>query len=113
MKIHWKRHRSITSILRAFFGGPPADFVAQDDSGTDFDMTAQVEAEGMWAFVETKRKPPRVHWWHDGKRTKAELAHLLGHELGHLTGKKLEDWAEELRADEYGRVAALVIAKLK
>lgn len=113
MMIHWKRHRTIMSILRAFFGGDPREFVAQDGAGQDLDIASTIRNEGMWAFVETKRKPPLVHWWHDGKRSTKELAHLLGHEVGHITGKPLKSgMSEELRADEYGRVAALVVQKL-
>lgn len=115
--IRWKRHRSCASAIRAFFNnsGDAAvemDGVAFANGTTQGDYLKHARKRGMWAHVDFAECPPRVHFWHDGKRTVTELAFMLGHEVGHTLGKRTTGWPEEFRADEYGRAAALVASLL-
>lgn len=117
MAVKWRKHRSLRSICATFFQCPVSE-VDNVQIGTNVgDMSYETYAghlrkQGHWAFVETAASPPVVHYWHDAKTTRLQLAYMLGHELGHCNGKKLRGAAEEARADEYGAVAAAVIKRL-
>lgn len=77
------------------------------------DMLPRLEDLGMWAFTDVRAKPPVVRYWAAPNVQREQLAMMLGHELGHATGKPCRDHAaEEERADEYGRVAAEVFRRL-
>lgn len=113
MKVRYRKHRTARSIARQFFGHRPEDLRVVDQHGESHDLVAAIEREGIWAFVETRKKPPIIHWWDDDKRTVAECARVLGHELGHISGKPKKGITEEWRADEYADVVVEVIRRLK
>ncbi len=110
--VRWKQYRTAKALDAVFSRGceaDPGDLMVDDEPMLDV-----IQRQGMWAFVDTKASPPVVHYWHDGKRSEMELAFMLGHELGHVTGRKARGFvAEEHRADEYGEVAAAVLARLR
>jgi hypothetical protein len=106
--VRWVKHRSPLSILRAFC---PAGFKPKEIADDGMWLVG-VKQQGQWAFVETKAKPPVVHYWQDGTKSPEDMMFMLGHELGHLVGKKLRGWNEEMRADDYGWVAAALWRKL-
>lgn len=120
-KFRFKRHRSPESVLQAYVSPPTmkmkvklSDVEFCDERGKPQDsassMAAMVRSQGLWGFVETRAKPPIVHFWHDGKRSERELIHFFGHEMGHCMGKPLKDgWPEENRADDYGFVASMAV----
>lgn len=113
MKARWTKYRSARAVLMAYFAGfDPAHPIRFEDIGEGPLMLEGIRRQGMWAFVETKSKPPHVHYWHAPNADLAELAFMLGHELGHCSGKKLRGFKEELRANEYGDVVRTVFRKL-
>ncbi len=112
-RVRFRRHRTPLSLLRAFFkpmGVRPEDI--QEAPA----MLADTKCFGMWAFAETLASPPVIHYWHEKDANPLHLAMLLGHEVGHISGKKLRsrrnDWREELRADEYGAAAYLALRQV-
>jgi hypothetical protein len=123
IKVRWIRHRTAEHLVLSHFNhcfdGPRIRRLSEVGgvgvSGVDGSAFAKyVRRNGMWAFVLWQGlKVPHVHYWHDGKRKPEELAYLLGHEVGHVSGKPRRGWAEENRADEYGAAAAAVIAEIK
>lgn len=69
------------------------------------DAIGAIRQQGCWAFVDTKTQT--IHAWADPKTPAATVIHMLGHELGHITGQPHEDlYQEERRAEEFGAVAA-------
>lgn len=112
----FKRHRTPESVFLASFGPPSLklkleELTIQDNFGKETGPEGWIKSivdMGVWGFVETRAKPPLVHFWTDGKRSKAELTHFFGHEMGHCVGVKAKHgWPEENRADDYGYVATL------
>lgn len=107
--VTFRRHRSPMSLLKAFFipmGAHPRDVRETPD------MLEDIRVSGVWAFCETKAKSaPVVHYWHAPGMDRLHLAYILGHEVGHISGRPLESrrkaWDEELRADQYGAAAYL------
>lgn len=114
MKVKWVEHRSARAICKAYFHIDPLDVSEIDGFLSGGDFLKAIIAEGKWAFVETKPKIPVVHYWQDGKRSRDEMAFMLGHELGHVSGKqnKRSPIGEEIRADEYGDVVMTVLRRL-
>ena len=115
-RVHFVRHRTPQSLGRAFFGpmGAKPEDIAEWPA-----MLASIREMGVWAFVETEKKTPVVHWWASARADRLRVAYVLGHEVGHISGRPLRsrrnDWREELRADEYGAAAFLAfreVAKL-
>ncbi len=131
MNVIWKKYASARDIALQFFRDDPddlADLNSMSDRGMEA-LTAEgeiedvsaadylffMERQGYWGFCDfNDSQNPVVHYWHDGKRSLADLAFLLGHELGHSTGTPIDedDSAEEDRANGYGLVASLVVARL-
>jgi hypothetical protein len=109
MKVRWRRYKTVRGLM---------DSVRRDVGGTepfrgDHPLVRELERNGMHACV-IHSSPPLVRYWHDGKRPPEELAFMLGHELGHVSGKpKRNDEAEEDRADEYGLVARAVLRRMR
>lgn len=113
-RVRWVRHETSIGVAKVLL---PRNWQAVMSTGERLDaarMALDIEAHGMWACVNTKSKVPVVHYWHDSRRTLEEVAFMLGHELGHVSGKPVKrgGWAEEHRADEYGAVARLVTKEL-
>lgn len=113
------RHETAESLVDAYFKD---DY--QNDEGryegfqavggdaialTKEQILTAVKGQGRWAFAETDTR--EIHYWSDPSRTSAAgLAFLLGHEVGHLTGKEdPDDWEEEVRADTYGSAVITVL----
>lgn len=111
--VRFRRHRTPLSLLRAFFR--PMGVRPEDIQETPR-MLADTKRFGMWAFAATRESPPVIHYWHAKGANLLHLAMLLGHEVGHLSGRKLRsrrnDWREELRADEYGAAAYLALRQV-
>ncbi len=74
-------------------------------------MRRGILAMGAWAFAGRRPKGSVVHYWAAPSVSPLHLAYILGHEVGHVSGKQLRSrrnaWREELRADEYGAAAYL------
>lgn len=112
LKHRFRRHRTISSLLREFEKG--------EMEVTDPVIAREtIEDEGMWAFVRiplgrrARTEPAVVHWWAQPGQPDDQVALMLGHELGHISGEILDDGdAEEERADAYGEVAREVFLKL-
>lgn len=119
-----KQHRSPESLVLAFITGPKTkkklrieDVVIGvsggkgDEEFTGQDYAFAVRDMGLWGFTETKKSPPVIHYWHDGKCSLKALTHFFGHEMGHNAGIAEPDgWPEENRADDYGHIAVLAHA---
>ena len=118
MKVRWRRHASARSLVREYARAPardlgclPEEVLLGPDTFTGF--LKRIERMGRWAFVETLAKPPVVHYWASPGTPAASLAFMLGHELGHISGKPARGaMAEEDRADEYGEVVRAVVRRL-
>lgn len=114
LQVVWKRHKSPKSLATAFTKGmglKPSDLRLGHKEGET--IVQAVEREKIWAFVDKNVTPPVVHYWYSSQVPMTEVAFVLGHELGHLSGKPLKSWREEPRANEYGDVAALVFSHLQ
>lgn len=111
--VRFRRHRTPLSLLCAFFR--PMGVRPEDIEETPR-MLADTKRFGMWAFAETRASPPVIHYWHAKDANPLRLAMLLGHEVGHISGRKLRSrrnaWREELRADEYGAAAYLALKQV-
>ena len=126
-EIQIKWHDSAQAIHTAFMEGiieraladPELEGITREDiteggweleDGSDVTDTAFLEAVvavGYWGFSDDIDKI--VHVWPGNLGSKG-LAMLIGHEIGHLVGIKLEDDSdEEARADLYGLVAQRVV----
>jgi hypothetical protein len=113
LKVKFIRHRTARAILRAFGGGEWLDAKGRPIPG--FDAEAVLKREGSWGFAQGRedgKGTKEVHYWTDGRRSARDLARLFGHELGHIYGKRLSGYAEELRADTYADVVERVVAEL-
>jgi len=126
--IIWKRHRSMQSIARAFFGVKLLDEIGavgvgymKNKAKLDLslkDYMSAIKRQGHWGFAHRsrypKREPHKIHYWYDGKGTPEQLFHLLAHEVGHLSDKQLRGTAaEEYRAESYGFAATAVLRRLQ
>lgn len=70
-----------------------------------------MRAQGCWAFADTHANT--IHAWAAPDADRGRVLHMLAHEIGHLTGEPHEDsMQEELRAEQFGRVAALAFSML-
>lgn len=118
LRFKFKRHRTPRAALRAFVAGSGSKLedlqLVHGKELLDIDVVEEsIQGQGMWGFAETFAKPPVIHYWHDGKRSEAELARFFGHEMGHCAGKPLKGVAEEHRADQYGEIAAMVLREVR
>lgn len=121
--IRFRKHKSVESIIAAYWRPAARDagmtmrevreskHVGITKRGKKVSYTWDDVAEGitytgMWAFADIPKRT--IHYWHDGKRTRAELAMLIGHEVGHiLRGVKRNTRQDEAICDGYGIAAAL------
>lgn len=84
--------------------------LALAEDGSEVVITHDQEMEGIkaqkcWAFVDTRTNV--IHAWAAKDVDEGLLLHMLAHEVGHATGTAEGDFlAEEMRADQYGKVAA-------
>lgn len=89
----------------------------EDEHGNEVVIPAGAEFAGMrkqgcWAFVDTLNDC--IHAWADPKANPAMVLHMLAHEIGHATGTPCADpFEEEMRAEQFGRVAKLAYKFLK
>ena len=85
--------------------------VASSADGVDFELSyademAALESQGCWAFVDTEAGV--IHAWVSPDVPRLRVVHMFAHEIGHMVGTPLDDdIAEEMRAEEFGRVAAM------
>lgn len=123
-----KRHKSATAIVREFLGPQlailpeelvwvPAHPSYPDDGGFSYEeMLRAVRRQKHWAFVRVPKEKgvaAVIHFWAAAEVPVERVAHMLGHELGHISGTILDDEAaEEKRADGYGDVAKKVVEML-
>ena len=122
ISIQW--HDSPQSVHRAMwepvaiehgvtYDGMMADSVgvASSADGVDFELShaeemAALESQGCWAFVDTEAGV--IHAWVSPDAPRSRVVHMFAHEIGHMVGTPLDDdIAEEMRAEEFGRVAAM------
>lgn len=106
-KVRFKRHRTARALAGAFF----------KPMGGFRNIVADIVHNGMWAFVDRRAKPsPLVHYWHEADANPFHLAYMLGHEIGHVSGRPLvskrRGWKEEARADAYGAAAMLAFKRV-
>ena len=65
---------------------------------------AGMRGQGCWAFVD--RRTNTIHAWADEATPRELVLHMLAHEIGHITGDAhTDDFQEEMRAEQFGRVA--------
>lgn len=85
--------------------------VGVTDAGEEVTLEGGSDIEGMrvqrcWGFVDTNTHI--IHAWAAPDADQEVVMHMIGHELGHITGTPLTDeLQEELRAEEFGRVARM------
>ena len=85
--------------------------VATSADGIDFELShademTALESQGCWAFVDTPAGI--IHAWASPDAPRSRVVHMFAHEIGHMVGAPLDDdIAEEMRAEEFGRVAAM------
>lgn len=113
-RIRWIRYETPQALARAW-----AHCIAKDNGWPAKGAKAHpgllpaIVRQGMWAFVSVRTKVPVIRYWHKLGVPHEQVAMMLGHELGHVTGKPARGHAaEEDRADEYGKVAAAVFRRL-
>lgn len=123
-----RRHRSAASIVREFLGPQlavlPEELVwvpahpshPEEDGFSYAEMLRAVRRQRHWAFVRVPKDPDGVavvHFYAARDVPARDVARMLGHELGHISGDILDDdAAEERRADLYGEVAARVLGMM-
>lgn len=123
-----KRHKSVESIVKEFLGPQlavmPEDLIwipahpsYPDDGGFTYDeILSAVRKQKHWAFVRVPKQKSLaaiIHFYAGRNVPITDVAKMLGHELGHISGSILDDEsAEEARADLYGDVARRVIELL-
>ncbi|WP_141328330.1 hypothetical protein [Myxococcus sp. AB025B] len=77
------------------------------------DMRQGILNMGARAFAGRRPGGAVIHYWAAPDVAPLHLAYILGHEVGHVSGKQLRSrrntWREELRADEYGAAAYLAL----
>lgn len=109
--VRFIRYRSPHTLAKAFFA--PMGMEPRHVSEWP-DMRRGIVDMGVWAFAARKSKVPTVHYWAARDVDPLHLAYVLGHEVGHLSGRPLRSrrnaWREELRADEYGAAAFLALS---
>lgn len=72
---------------------------------------AGMRVQGCWAFADTHANT--IHAWAAPDADRVRVLHMLAHEVGHLTGEPNEDpMLEEMRAEQFGRVAAQAFVML-
>lgn len=88
----------------------------EDEHGNEIEFTheqelAGIREQGCWAFVDTRTNI--IHAWAAEYAPRDLVLHMLAHEIGHLTGAAEDDQLqEELRAEQFGRVAKAAYALL-
>lgn len=93
-----------------------SEVCGEDEHGNEVVIPPGAEFEGMraqgcWAFVDTMTNT--IHAWAAQDADRGMVLHMLAHEVGHVTGEPHEDpLQEELRAEQFGRVAALAYSLL-
>lgn len=105
------RHRTVRALCMAFFQGMG---VRRPEDIQEYpEMRETIRRDGVWAFVATRSSPPVINYWAARDADPLHVAYVLGHEVGHISGKRLRsrrnEWREEARADEYGAAAFLAM----
>lgn len=105
--IRFRRYRTARALVVAFFK-PMGRMRDLEGSGG---MLKAVEELDVWAFASRNERV--VRYWARPDANPLHVAYVLGHEVGHLSGRpyksRRKDWAEEMRADEYGAAAFLAL----
>ena len=110
----WRKHRTASAIIKAYvkdLAQLGSEVVSTSSKPREF--TKEIESRGMWAYVVVGAVPV-VHYWAAPSQSEDQIAFMLGHELGHVTGKPYKNAGmEEDRADLFGSVAAEVVRRLR
>lgn len=114
------RHRSAVSLVREKLrdqiesvGEVGAYYDSIHDGPISFEeLRRAILSSGMWAFVRIFDGNAVIHWYAKRAIPLQRVAQMLGHELGHISGKQRSGLVEEMRADQYGDVAAEVFTLL-
>lgn len=71
-----------------------------------------IRDQKCWGCADTETN--QIHAWAAPDVDRTLLIHMLAHEIGHLTGEPLpDDIQEELRAETFGKVAAMAYQMLQ
>lgn len=128
-KVRFVRHASAEAALASMWRGTgvtlsdlrAATTIGVDVTGKRHEIShaeelRSVKRMGFWGWADERKRV--VHYWHNGRQNAAALAHLLGHEVGHiLRAVKLPRMSgyirEEAEADRHGLATALVLRHLQ
>lgn len=116
--IKFVRLKTPHGIARAFAestlrdaGVPRNEWRDCEESPPRSEMVKSIRAEGFWGFCDTKRNV--VRYWAAPNLPRWKLLYLLGHEVGHASGKPVRGMiAEENRANTYGAAVESVFRHL-
>ncbi|HRO20851.1 hypothetical protein [Alcaligenes phenolicus] len=91
--------------------------VGETEHREKVDLTYEQEIQAIrdqkcWGCADTETN--QIHAWAAPDVDRTLLIHMLTHEIGHLTGEPLpDDIQEELRAETFGKVAAMAYQMLQ
>lgn len=108
-----RRHSSIESLVRKFFGRAAKGARVSDWelSDTGVSMAESIRAMGYWGFSSARLN--EIHYWSSPSTSFACLRFFFAHELGHIADHHAKNKFSrgyvngERRADLYGWVAEL------
>jgi hypothetical protein len=112
-----KRYESIDGVIAELYGIPEGELSSDgiegkgiSESGEEVDFNYEQQKEGIskqgyWGWVDDSKV---IHYWIGKDTPIKELIHFFAHEIGHQTGEQnSDDYLEEMRAEQFGRVATL------
>lgn len=107
------RHRDPATLVKEFMGRRSVYKDVFGGRHTPEEWLRSVRKYGRWAFVRIVKGEATIHWYAAARISDRQVAHMLGHELGHITGRRLKNKVEEeLRADAFGDTVLEVMEML-
>lgn len=83
--------------------------IAKVEGMTHEALMAAIRSQGVWGFVDANSR--RIHAWASPDAPRETVVHMLAHLIFHMTGTPHDDdLEEEMRAEQFGRVAALAVS---